>query len=380
MVKYTHKEFKTILIKRKYIDSWFWERYGINGYNGCEHSCIYCDSRSAKYYLPEDFANNIIVKKNVAEMLDKRITGARTLLPDIVAMSGASDPYHPAEAKFKNTLQCLEVLEKHKYPVHIVTKSKLVLRDLEILEKIGKNNWCCVSVTITTENAEKAKFLEPRVSAPSERFSIIKTIKKNTRHIQSGVFFIPVIPFLCDSDEALENMVRSCKESQCDYILFGGAMTMRDNQALWYLKHLKPKFPELIRKYEELYRFKYDPKQYNGTYGADNSYNILINRKLLDLCKKYGLPFRIKRFIPGDFRKLNYLISENLLKHAFYLQATGQVWSDIQWAGMNIQNLKESVADIAGRNELKKIRNINSRIEKYIINFLQDQEQNTIKS
>jgi DNA repair photolyase len=377
VVTYTHKEFKSILIKRKFIDSWFWDRYGINGYNGCEHSCIYCDSRSAKYYLPEDFENDIIVKKNVREMLDKRITSARTLLSDIVAMSGASDPYHSAEAKFRNTLQCIEILEKHKFPVHIITKSKLVLRDLEILERIGKNNWCSVSVTITTENLETAKFFEPRVSTPSERFNIIKTIKNNTKHIQAGVFLIPVIPFLCDSDEALENMVRSCKESQCDYMLFGGAMTMRDNQALWYLKHLELKFPELIRKYEELYKFKYNPEQYNGTYGTDNNYNLLINRKLLDLCNKYELPFRIKRFIPEDFRRLNYLISEKLLNHAFFLQVTGQVWSDIHWAGMNIQNLKESVADIAGRNELRKIRNVNSRIEAYIMKFLHNQAQKT---
>ena len=370
MVTYTHKEFKSILIKRKFIDNWFWDRYGINGYNGCEHSCIYCDSRSAKYYLPADFENDIIVKKNVKEMLDNRFSNASTLLPDIVAMSGASDPYHPAEAKFKNTLQCLEVLEKHKYPVHIITKSKLVLRDLEILEEIGKNNWCCVSVTITTANSRTAKFLEPRVSSPPERFNIIKTIKNKTRHIQAGVFLIPVIPFLCDSDEELENMVRTTKESKCDYILFGGAMTMRDNQALWYLKHLRQKYPGLIRKYEELYQFQYNPEQYNGTYGADKTYNILINRKLLDNCKKYKLPFRIKRFIPDDFRKLNYIISEKLLNHAYYLQMTGQIWSNIHWAGMNIQNLKESVADIAGRNEFRKIRNVDSRIETYIIKNL----------
>jgi DNA repair photolyase len=304
-------------------------------------------------------------------MLDRRISKARTLLPDIVAMSGASDPYHPAEAKFKNTLQCLEILEEHKYPVHIITKSRLVLRDLEILDKIGKNNWCCVSVTITGTNAEIAKFLEPRVLSPYERFNIIKTIKHNTKHIQTGVFLIPVIPFLCDSEEDLENMVRTSKESHCDYILFGGAMTMRDNQALWFLKHLKQKYPELVRKYEELYLFEYNPEIYSGAYEANNSYNIIINKKLLDFCKKYDIPFRIKRFIPDDFRKLNYIIAEKLLNHAYFLQATGLEWSNIHWAGMNIQNLKESIAHIANRNELRKIRTVDSKIETYIMENLE---------
>jgi DNA repair photolyase len=73
MIKYTHKEFKTILNKRKFIDGWFWDRYGINGYNGCIFGCVYCDSRSSEYHLPTDFENDIIVKTNVKEMLDKRI-------------------------------------------------------------------------------------------------------------------------------------------------------------------------------------------------------------------------------------------------------------------------------------------------------------------
>jgi DNA repair photolyase len=370
MVTYTHKEFKSILNRRKFIDNWFWDRYGINGYNGCEHSCIYCDSRSAKYYLPADFQNDIIIKKDVQEMLEQRISRARSLLPDIVGMSGASDPYHPAESKFKNTLQCLEVLEKYKFPVHIITKSNLVLRDLQILEEIGRNNWCCVSVTITTTNPAAAKFLEPRVLAPAERFEIINTIKNRTKHIQAGVLLIPVIPFLCDTDLDLENMVRASSESGCDYILFGSAMTMRDNQALWFLRHLKSKYPEMVKKYEELYQFKYNPDAYNGTYGAQNSYNVIINKKLLDLCKKYNMPFRIKRFIPEDFRRMNYIISEKLLNHSYYLQITGQPWTDIHWAGMNIQNLKESLGDIAGRNELRKIRNVGGRIEAYIMENL----------
>ena len=370
MITYTHKEFKSILIKRKFIDNWFWDRYGINGYNGCEHNCIYCDSRSDKYYLPKNFESDIIVKKNVKEMLNKRISNARTLLPDIVAMSGASDPYHSAEAKFKNTLQCLGVLEKHRYPVHIITKSALVLRDLEILERIGENSWCCVSVTITSANQDMAKFLEPKVLPPDARFDIIKTIKQKTKHIQTGIFLIPTIPYLCDSDTDLEKMVRTSTESQSDFILFGGAMTMRDSQALHFLKYLKQNYPELIGKYEELYGFNYNPGIYNGSYGAKRNYDIIISNKLFSLCKKYKLPYRIKRFIPDDFRKSNYLISEKLLNHAYYLQMTGKAWSDIYWAGMNIQNLKESVEVIAKRNELRKIRNVDSRIESYIIKEL----------
>jgi DNA repair photolyase len=328
--------------------------------------------------MPTDFENTIIVKKNVKELLDKRITRARKLLPDVVAISGANDPYQPAEAQYKNTRQCLEVLEKHKYPVGIGTKSKLVLNDLDLLEKIGKNNWCSVSVTITTNNPEISKFLEPRVPTPKERFDVIRIIKEQTKHIQAGVSFIPIVPYLCDSDEQLEKMVKSIKESGANFILFGSGVTMRDLQAKWFLKHLKERYSELIEKYEELYDFKYNPESYEGKYTPKASYHKKINKKMLNLCEKYELPYRVKRFIPNDFRRMNYIIAEKLLNEAFKLQILGKVWSKKYWAGQNIQNLKESIVNIAKRNELQKIRNVNDEIESFIRENLEDQESTGI--
>jgi DNA repair photolyase len=324
--------------------------------------------------MPTDFENTIIVKKNVKELLDTRLTRARKLLPDVVAISGANDAYQPAEKKYKNTRQCLEVLAKHKYPVGIGTKSKLVLRDLDLLEKIGRNNWCSVSVTITTTDPEIAKFLEPRAPTPQERFDVIRTIKEQTEHIQAGISFIPIVPYLCDSDENLEAMVKNIKGSGADFILFGSGVTMRDLQARWFLKHLKERYPELIAKYEELYGFNYNPALYEGKYTPKASYSKKINKKILDLCEKYDLPYRAKRFIPNDFRRMNYIIAEKLLNEAYRLQISGNAWSTKHWAGMNIQNLKESIISIANRNELQKIRNVNNEIEKFIKENLDDVE------
>jgi len=374
MVEFIEKSFKSILNVRKFIDSWFWDKYSINVYNGCQFGCLYCDSRSAKYYMPTDFENKIIVKKNIKEMLDKRLTRARTLLPDVVALSGVTDPYQSAEKRFENTRQCLEVLEKHKYPVTIATKSKLVLRDLDLLEKIGKNNWCNVSITITTTNSEVARFLEERTSLPKERFDAIKTIKEKTKHIQAGVLLIPIVPYLCDSDENLEVMVKKTKESSADYILFGSGMTMRDLQAKWFLKHLKDSYPELMEKYEELYKFKYNSESYEGTYTPKASYLKRINKKMFDLCEKYELPYRMARFIPSDFRKKNYIIAEKLLNEAYMLQMLGKTWSNKHWAGQNIQNLKESIVAVAKRNELQKIKNVNDEIESFIKENLDDEK------
>lgn len=373
MLSYTEKEFKSILNVATYTDNWFWGKYGINPYNGCQFGCIYCDSRSSKYHLPTDFENNIIVKKDPAIMLDKRISKARTLLPDIIGLGGTTDPYQPAERKYRNSRKILEVIEKHKYAVHIITKSQTVLDDVELIKQIAKNAWGCVTVTITTANGNLSRFLETRVSLPENRFKVIEAIKKNHPSIQSGVSMIPIAPFLCDSKDALEEMIKKTKGCGADYILFG-SMTFRDVQAKWYFKHLQSKYPELIPKHEKLLNFHYDENtEYTGEYAANDSYHLPLNNIILELCEKYNLPWRIKRFIPNDYRHHNYRIAELLLNHAYLLQLKGKKHYNQFWAGMNIQNLKEDIAAIKERGELKTIRNVGPEMEAFIERYFQKQ-------
>lgn len=367
MVKYIEKEFKSVLNRHKFVDSWFWDRYSISPYQGCEHNCIYCYARSHKYNLhPESFENVIYVKKDAAYMLDLRISRARTLLPDIVGMSGNCDPYQSAEAKFKNTRRCLEILAKHKWPVNIFTKSPLVLRDLDILSQIAKNTWATVSFTITTTNNKIANFLEPNVVLPKERFKAISEIKKNAKNIQTGVVAIPIVPYLEDDEDDIKSMVKEANEAGADYFVFGPGITMEGDQAIWYMKRLSDEYPELVSRYEEIYKFKYSQEKYNGTYGPKKSYIIKIAKKVFKILEKYHMPYRIKRFIPNDFRKMNYIIAEKLLNKAYVNQDLGKPFSNLHWAGQNIQNLKESIVEVAKGGELQKIRNVNEEIELFI--------------
>lgn len=289
MAHFIRQDFKSILNTQRFIDSWFWCRYSINTYNGCQFGCVYCDARSQKYHLPVNFENKIIIKNNIRSLLDTRLSKARTLRPDVVVLSGTTDPYQAAEKKYENTLQCLEVLLKHKYPVHICTKSSLILRDLEILNEIGRNSWCTVSVTITTPQKEKALFLEKLAPPPDDRFNVIKTIKEKTKFIQSGLLLIPTIPFITDNDHDLLKMIEKTKQSKADYLLFGGGMTLRDIQGTWFLNHLIKEYPELLKKYEELYSFKFDGSGYNGNYEIKGTYSKNINLNLLALCRENNI-------------------------------------------------------------------------------------------
>lgn len=184
---------------------------------------------------------------------------------------------------------------------------------------------------------------------------------------------MPIIPFLGDAEQSLELVVRDAKESGADFILFGAGMTMRDNQAMWYLKKLSKHFPEVIEKYEKLYQAKYDPDTgYVGRYSPSGSYAIRISKLMLALCEKYGIKSRTKRYIPNDFRHWNYKIAEEFLNESYIAQMNGKAWANIFWAGQNIQNFGESIVDVAERGDLQSIRNVGPVLEERILKKLKE--------
>ena len=363
MVKYSYKEFKTVLNKLKFPDSWFWSRYTLNTYSGCAHACIYCDARSQRYYL-EDFENEVIIKTDFDKKLDQRLKRARTLLPDVIAPGGVNDAYQPIEKKIEHTRKVLQVIAKHKFPINIATKSKLIIRDIDLLNQIGKDTWCTVGFSISTTDEELAKFLEPYSSKPFERLEALKKIKKEASNIQVGTYFIPIIPFLADNDENLKDVIKKSKDAGADFVLFAPGLTMRDSQAEYFIKKLKnSKYKHIVKPLLELYKGQINPPaQYVGK----------LHPKLLGLCEKYNLAVRAKRWIPSDCRKWNYKISELLLNKE-YIDAlrTGKSNKTMMWAGLNLNNLEESIIEVYKRGELSKLKNFNKEIIEFVTPYLE---------
>jgi len=363
MVKYTYKEFKTALNKLKYPDSWFWAKYTINPYSGCQHACIYCDARSDRYFLQQNFENEVIIKTNIDKMLDLRIRRARKLLPDVVGPGGVSDAYQPIENKVENTRKVLQVLAKHKFPLNIATKSKLIIRDLDVLKKIAGDTWCTIGFSITTTNEDLAKFLEPYSSKPSERLEVLKTIKNEAPNIQVGTYFMPIIPFLEDSENNMEDVIRKSKEAGADFLLFSPGLTMRDSQAEFFLKKLQnSKYNDIVKPLLNLYKGQMQPP---------SDYVKTLHLKLLYFSEKYDIAIRIKRWIPSDYRKWNYKISE-LLLNKVYLDnlKTGKSNKTMMWAGLKLNNLEESILDVYSRGELSKLQNFKPEVINYVRPYL----------
>ncbi|MFX0075563.1 MAG: radical SAM protein [Candidatus Hermodarchaeota archaeon] len=361
--KITYKEFKTALNKLKYPDSWFWCRYTINPYSGCAHTCIYCDARSQRYYLSQDFETEVIVKSNVDKILDLKLRRSRTLLPDVIGPGGVCDAYQPIEIEVENTLKVLKVIEKYRYPVNVATKSSLIVRDAELLNRIANDTWCTIGFSITTIDEELAKFLEPHSSSPKERLEALHKIKLSAPQVQVGTYFMPIIPFLEDNDENLEAVIKSSKEAGAEFIVFAPGLTLRDAQADFFISKLKAsKYSGAVKPLLNLYK---------GQVAPPKEYVFKIHQKLLTLCQKYEIAVREKRWIPKDYRKWNYKISELLLVKDYMDELRfGKSDKSFYWAGLILNNLEESIISVYKRRELAKLRNFNSKVREFVEPYL----------
>jgi len=241
---------KTILNHVKQPDPWFGLKYNMNLYRGCQHQCVYCDSRSDCYRI-EDFAN-IQVKINALDLLEgvlprKRVRGT-------IGFGSMNDPYMPVEREYRLTRKSLEIISANEFPVHILTKSDLVLRDIDLLVEIS-NVYAAVSFTITTADDELAQKLEPGAPLPSQRFQAMGKLAK--AGVLTGVTMMPILPFLEDSEENLLKIISFSKENGATYIIPSFGVSLRPGSREYYYQKLDRHFPGIKEKYIKQYGNQY---------------------------------------------------------------------------------------------------------------------------
>ena len=188
---------RTIITRNKSPDISFDQ--SINPYKGCEHGCIYCFARPTHAYLGlspgADFESRIFAKPNAAELLTRELS-APGYVPKVIAMGTNTDPYQPIERDMRITRSILEVLQKFRHPVGIVTKSALILRDLDILAPMAEKGLAKVALSVTTLDHRLARTMEPRATTPQKRLNAIRAL--HAVGVPVGVMFAPVIPALND--------------------------------------------------------------------------------------------------------------------------------------------------------------------------------------
>lgn len=367
MPTYHPQAFSTILNVRKSIDPWFWDHYSLNPYSGCSFGCVYCDARSDKYHLPLDFEEKIGLKTDAAEMLDKKIAKSRTLMPDVVAFSGVTDPYQPAEHSHRITRACLEVLRKHKYPVHIITKSKLVGEDLELISEIGKQTWAAVSFSIPTVHPVWSRFLDKNAPTPELRLKTLAEFREKAPHVHAGVLMIPIVPGMGNDEADLRATFAAAKEAGASYLLASPGMTLRDNQARWFFQNLEKQHPDRIPEFLKLYHASWSGGQYYGSYAPDRAWQVRTMRIITQLRAEFGIPDAIPRFIPTDWRAENYSMAETLFAHGRHLRNLSQPHQPWDQAAQAIQLAPNRLGDLIATEVLAKMPEIAPEIANWVI-------------
>jgi DNA repair photolyase len=238
----------------------------VNPYRGCEHGCAYCYARPYHEFLGFsaglDFETKIMVKENAPELL-RRELASRKWKPQMIAMSGVTDCYQPAERRFEITRRCLEVLVECRNPVSIVTKNFLVTRDIDLLQELARFNAAAVILSITTLDAKLARELEPRTSPPPKRLEAISALAK--AGVPTGVNVAPVIPGLTDHE-----MISIVKAAADAGATFAGYQALRlpygvkDIFTEWLAQHV----PQRKEKVLAFIRSMRGGKLNDSTFGA----------------------------------------------------------------------------------------------------------------
>jgi DNA repair photolyase len=244
-------EAKVLVSRVRGPDPWFGLHYGMNLYRGCQHQCIYCDSRSACYEI-EDF-RDILVKRNAIALLEKELPKKR--VKGTIGTGSMNDPYMPVEEELNLTGRALAVIAKYGFPVHIITKSDLVLRDLPILKRINRVG-AVVSFTITTCDDALAAKVEPYAPPPSARLRAMKKIA--AAGIETRIAMMPILPFIEDTDENVTAIVNAAGACGAKTIIPWFGMTLRDRQRAYYYDRLNRLFPGLRTTYEKTFGDRYE--------------------------------------------------------------------------------------------------------------------------
>jgi DNA repair photolyase len=257
----------------------------INPYRGCEFACKYCYARYTHEFMElrdgVDFERKIYIKQHAAELLRQEL---RRVKPgEEIAIGTATDPYQPIERRLEVTRAILEELSRHAgLELGIVTKSNLVLRDIDVLQRIAENNQIFVNVTITTLNVDLARILEPRAPRPDLRMETVR--KLNLEGVNAGVICAPVVPGITDSPRDLEALVRATAEAGGKYI-YANPLFLKPCSAAIFLPFLEKEFPQLVDSYQQRYKDRaFLPK----AYGQRLSQLMARLRQKYGLCKDYG--------------------------------------------------------------------------------------------
>ena len=263
----------------------------INPYRGCEHGCAYCFARPTHAYMGLspglDFETRLFAKPNAARLLEKELAKPG-YTPRTIAIGTNTDPYQPIEKRYRIMREVLEVLDAASHPVGIVTKSALVVRDIDILARMAERNLCKVALSITTRDRKLARAMEPRAATPERRLGAIRAL--SDAGIPTTVMVAPIIPALNEPEiERILDAAHAAGAREAGYVLLRLPLEVRDV----FKEFLEREYPDRAEHVMSLIRSMRGGKDYDSTWGTrmkgDGPYAWQIGRRFEIACRRLGL-------------------------------------------------------------------------------------------
>lgn len=266
-------EVKSAMTKLKRKIPYGWD---LNIYRGCRHGCRYCYAMYSHQYMGNDkFFDNIYVKENIVEQLEKELSAANWKR-EVINIGGVTDSYQPAEAHYQLMPQILKLLIKYRTPAIISTKSNLILRDYDLIDELSRITYVNVAATITTMDEGIRNRLEPGGAASLERFEVLKEFRKT--NASTGLHVMPIIPYITDGEENFDKMFSLAAECGVHYVL-PGTLYLRGTTRQSFMAFIDKEFPDIREAFRKLYI----------TGGADKAYKNTLYEMVNRLRDKYSL-------------------------------------------------------------------------------------------
>ena len=249
---------------------------GMNIYRGCQHGCIYCDARSSCYQMNHLF-EDIEVKENALELLEAALKSRRK--PTVIGTGAMTDPYMPLERELRMTRRSLKLIEKYGFGATVLTKSDLILRDLDLFQRINRKTKAVAQISLTCMDDGLSRLIEPNVCPTSRRVEVLREFQK--AGVTTVVWLCPILPFLTDTEENLLAILDACRDTGVKGIIwYGPGVTLREGDREYFYANLDRKFPGLKEEYIRRYGNAYEV---NSPKGDD------LNRLFHDFCERCGI-------------------------------------------------------------------------------------------
>ncbi len=277
----------------------------INPYRGCEHGCAYCYARPTHEYLGFsaglDFETRIMVKEDAAELLERELA-APAWRPQVLGVSGVTDPYQPVERRLRITRRCLEVLARCRNPVAMVTKNALVTRDADLLVELARHEAVVVWISLTTLDVELARRLEPRCSAPPARLEAMSQLAE--RGIPVGALVAPVIPALNDHEiPDLLAAAAAAGAAHCRYVMLRLPGAVAGIFTAWLEEHVPDRREKILSRIRDLRGGRLNDTRFGKRGRGEGVFARQIRDLFLTAARRSGLETRAVELSTASFRR-----------------------------------------------------------------------------